>query len=345
MTVGNTGVYQQRGFSLVEFMVAMTLGLILIAGAVSVYLGTKRSYNEVEQVASLAENSRFAVQVLNDALRHAGFFGGAHPRDIVPDVSLGTVTGDCTGDAAFIEVGNYLLAGVPSAAGAAFNCVTDALPPAAGAPPREVLVVKQVLPRPLYDRDPDDAAAAVDGVISFPTAMSGQEIYVIANSERGILLDGADTAPDVRAGNPFALAAAWPYRLQVYYIRNLPTPTLSRRVLAWDATAGAMAMTTEDLVPGVESLRFRFGVDTTGNGEVDRFMTVAEMTATPMWDTAEAVEVSLLLRAPAEDGSYVDGRTYTIGGVTVTPGGNWRRQLIQTNVSLRNPKLMIRGGL
>ena len=97
--------------------------------------------------------------------------------------------------------------------------------------------------------------------------MSGQEIYVIANSERGILLDGADTAPDVRAGNPFALAAAWPYRLQVYYIRNLPTPTLSRRVLTWDATAGAMAMTTEDLVPGVESLRFRFGVDTTGNGE------------------------------------------------------------------------------
>ena len=121
MTVGNAGKYQQRGFSLVEFMVAMTLGLILIAGAVSVYLGTKRSYNEVEQVASLAENSRFAVQVLNDSLRHAGFFGGAHPRDIVPDVSLGAVAGDCTGDATFFELGNYLLAGVPSAAGGRFR--------------------------------------------------------------------------------------------------------------------------------------------------------------------------------------------------------------------------------
>lgn len=346
MTGSNAGLHRQRGFSLVEFMVAMTLGLILIAGAVSVYLGTKRSYNEVEQVASLAENSRFAVQVLNDSLRHAGFFGGVHPLDIVPDGSLGTVAGDCTGDAAFLEVGDYLLAGVPTAAGEAFGCVTDALPPAAGEPPREVLVVKQVLPRPLYDRNPDDPAAVADGVISFPTAMNPQEIYVIANRLRGMMLDGADTAPGVALGDgDLALAAAWPYRLQVYYIRDLPTPTLSRRVLAWDAAAGAMAMTTEDLVPGVESLRFRFGVDTTGNGEVDRFMTVAEMTATPMWDTAAAVEVSLLLRAPAEDGSYVDGRTYTIGGVTVTPGGNWRRQLIQTNVSLRNPKLMIRGGL
>ncbi|HAN68501.1 PilW family protein [Haliea sp.] len=347
MTMGATRKASQGGFSLVEFMVAMTLGLILIAGAVSVYLATKRSYTEVEQVASLAENSRFAVQVLNDSLRHAGFFGGAHPRDIVEDTSLGAVAGDCTGDASAFNVGDYLLAGVPSAAGAAFGCITDALPPAVGGPPREVLVVKRVLPRPLYDRDPDDAAAAVDGVISFPSALNAQEVYVIANSERGILLDGADTAPDVRAGNPFALAAAWPYRLQVYYIRDLPTPTLSRRVLSWDAGTGAMAMTTEDLVPGVESLRFRFAVDTTGNGEVDRFMTVAEMTLNPAWEAVEALELSLLLRAPAEDGAYVDGRSYNIGGFVWQPaaGDNWRRQLVQGNVSLRNPKLMIRGGL
>lgn len=344
MSVRSTQGGRQRGFSLIEFMVAMTLGLILIAGAVTVYLATKRSYTEVEQVASLAENSRFGLQVLSDSLRHAGFFGGAHPRDIEPDASLGAVTGDCTGDASFLNVDSYLRAVAPTTA-VAFGCVTDALP-AAGGMPREVLVVKQVLPRPLYDRDPDNASAAVDGVISFPAALDAQETYIIANSERGLLLDGADTAPDVRPGNTFALAAAWPYRLQVYYIRNLATPTLSRRVLSWDTTAGAMAMTTEDLVPGVESLRFRFGVDANNNGEVDRFMNVAQMTSAPaMWDSVEAVEVSMLLRAPAEDPSYQDQKTYNVGGVTVAPGGNWRRQLVQTNVSLRNPKLMIRGGL
>jgi type IV pilus assembly protein PilW len=106
-----------------------------------------------------------------------------------------------------------------------------------------------------------------------------------------------------------------------------------------------MAMTTEDLVPGVESLRFRLGVDADGNGEVDRFMTLAEMTLTPMWDSVEAVEISLLLRTPADDSGYADEKTYNIGGVSIQPGGNWRRQLVQTSVSLRNPKLMIRGGL
>lgn len=331
-----------RGFSLIEFMVAMTLGLILIAGAVSVYLATKRSYTEVEQVASLAENGRFALQVLTGSLRHAGFFGAAHPRDIVPDGSLSAVVGDCSGDAASFNLAAYLRASVPSAAGAAFGCVTDALPPGGGMP-REVLVVKQVAPRPLYDRDPENAAAAVDGVISFPSGLDSEDIYVFANSERGLLLDGADAAPDVRPGNTYALAAAWPYRLQIYYIRDAAVPTLSRRIMAWDSAAGAMAMTTEDLVPGVEALRFRFGVDADGDGDVDRFMTVADMTTNPMWDDAEAIEVSLLLRATADDPAYQDARSYNIGGVSVTPGGNWRRQLIQTNVSLRNPKLNIRG--
>ena len=40
MSRGRILLTEERGFSLVEFMVAMTLGLILIAGAVSVYLAT-----------------------------------------------------------------------------------------------------------------------------------------------------------------------------------------------------------------------------------------------------------------------------------------------------------------
>lgn len=343
MNRGRILLTEERGFSLVEFMVAMTLGLILIAGAVSVYLATKRSYTEVEQVASLAENSRFGLQVLNDSLRHAGFFGGVHPRSIRPDTSLSVVADDCAGDAAFRDTANYLLAEVPSAAGDVFGCVIDALAPAGGGLPRDALVIKRVVPAPLYDRDPDDAAAAVDGVISFPSTLNPQEIYVIAGTEEGLMLDGADAAPDVRL-NEFAGAVAWPYRLEVYYVRDLPTPTLSRRVLGWDPVAGEMVMSTDDLVSGVESLRFRFGVDSDGNGEVDIFRRIDQMMA-PMWDSVEAVEVSILLRAPAEDASYDDVKTYNIGGISIAPGGNWRRQLIQSNVSLRNPKLIIRGGL
>ena len=45
-----------RGYSLVELMIGMLLGIMLIAGAVSVYLASKRSFVEVEQVAALFES-------------------------------------------------------------------------------------------------------------------------------------------------------------------------------------------------------------------------------------------------------------------------------------------------
>src|SRR5690606_33986277 len=156
--------------------------------------------------------------------RHAGFAGAANPQDIRTDDSLGTIVDDCDSPAAAAEVANYLWA-VTATGGEAFGCIKDARPDT------DVLVIKHVLPRPLYDADPEDLSAVRDGTISFPDALDDKEIYVIANSERGLLLDGADAAPDVREGNEFALGVAWPYRVQIYYVRELTIPTLSRRVL------------------------------------------------------------------------------------------------------------------
>ncbi len=66
---------REAGFSLVELMVGLTLGLLLIAGAISIYLATRQSYTEVEQVAALTENARFAEQIVGESLRHMGFLG------------------------------------------------------------------------------------------------------------------------------------------------------------------------------------------------------------------------------------------------------------------------------
>ena len=60
-------------------MVAMVLGVIVIGGAISVYLASKRSLTEVEQVATLSENGRFALQLLGYSARHIGFYGGPNP--------------------------------------------------------------------------------------------------------------------------------------------------------------------------------------------------------------------------------------------------------------------------
>ncbi|MEQ9463811.1 MAG: PilW family protein [Haliea sp.] len=332
------------GFSLIEFMVAMVLGIILIGGAVSVYLASKRSYTEVEQVAALSENGRFALQILNDSLRHAGFFGAANPRDVRPDGGLAGIVSDCTGDAAALDTGRFLVATSADVDGDAYGCVTDALPNT------DVLVVKQALPRPLRDSDPNDATDIPDGVIDFPTALSDQDIYIIANSEAGLILDGADTPPDVAPGGEFALAEAWPYRVYVYYVRDAEVPTLSRRELTWNGAALAMDEPPEDLVEGVENFRVMFGLANPATREVNRWV---NMGGVADWDRVAAVEVFLLLRSATTDTDYRDEKAYQLGDLVITPAtdANYdettrraRRLLVHSAISLRNPKLVLRGG-
>lgn len=338
------------GFSLIEFMVAMVLGIILIAGAVSVYLASKRSYTEVEQVAALSENGRFALQILNESLRHAGFFGAANPRDVCSDdagcrggyATLTAVAGDCTGDAAAFDTGRFLAATSADGSGVAYGCIADARPGT------DVLVVKQVLPRPLRDSDPADTTDVPDGVIDFPAELSAEDLYVIANSETGLVLDGAATPPNVLIGGEIPLGIAWPYRVHVYYVRNVAVPTLSRRELVWNGSAMAMNQPPEDLVEGVENLRVMFGLANVTTREVNRWANIDDVGTD--WDRVAAVEVFLLLRSTTTDTDYLDEKDYQLGDLVITPATDAdyderaRRMLVHSTVSLRNPKLILRGG-
>ena len=323
-----------KGFSLVELLVAMVLGFIVIGGGISVYLASKRSLTEVEQVATLSENGRFALQLLGYSVRQIGFYGGANPGDIRLD-SAGAVVGDCTGYAAAYDTDNSFFA-IRATSAVVAGCITDAMPDT------DVLVIKGVGTSPLYDADPKDPTAPRDGAISFPAGQwSIQQTYVIANSESGMLLDGADIPPDVGEGNEFALAAAWPYRLQIYYIRDGATPTLSRKILAWDAGTESMSIQTEDLVQGVENMRFRFGYDSNDDGEVD---TLAYLGDIAFWNQVTSLQVFLLLASDIIDPSYMNGKSYQLGDITVSPGDSVRRILLHSDITLRNPRLILRRG-
>lgn len=63
----------QRGFTLVELMVAMTVGLFISAGVISLFIGTKQSYRTNEGMARVQENGRFAIEYLSRDLRQAGY--------------------------------------------------------------------------------------------------------------------------------------------------------------------------------------------------------------------------------------------------------------------------------
>jgi len=63
----------QSGFSLVEILVAMTLGLVLLGGTIVIYASSKNSYRLQENIAGMQENARFAILALRSNLEMAGF--------------------------------------------------------------------------------------------------------------------------------------------------------------------------------------------------------------------------------------------------------------------------------
>ncbi|MDR1648077.1 MAG: prepilin-type N-terminal cleavage/methylation domain-containing protein [Zoogloeaceae bacterium] len=63
------------GFSLIELMVAMVIGLIVLVGVTWAYLGNRETYVINEEMARMHESARIALDVLRNRLRLAGSFG------------------------------------------------------------------------------------------------------------------------------------------------------------------------------------------------------------------------------------------------------------------------------
>lgn len=63
------------GFTLIELMIAMLLGLIVIAGVASVFLANMRSYTTSRAVGTVQTNSRIAFELMARDIRQAGLTG------------------------------------------------------------------------------------------------------------------------------------------------------------------------------------------------------------------------------------------------------------------------------
>ena len=62
----------QTGFTLVEMMIAVTLGLIVLLAIGSIYIGSRQTYRVQEDNARLQEAGKYALEVIGRSLRQAG---------------------------------------------------------------------------------------------------------------------------------------------------------------------------------------------------------------------------------------------------------------------------------
>ena len=68
---------RQAGLSLVELMVAILIGLIILAGVIQVVASSKSTYIAQEEMSFIQENARYALDVLTEDIQEAGYWGCA----------------------------------------------------------------------------------------------------------------------------------------------------------------------------------------------------------------------------------------------------------------------------
>ena len=70
-----SAVKAMKGFSLIELMVALVIASILLIALSSLFVNNTSARNELEKSSRQIENGRYAMQVLSDDIRHAGYYG------------------------------------------------------------------------------------------------------------------------------------------------------------------------------------------------------------------------------------------------------------------------------
>lgn len=281
-----------RGFSLVELMVALVISLILLGGVIKIYESSKQAYRAQDSQARLQENGRFAMYFLAKDIRMAGYMGCNRLSQINPNIiannptplfSAETVIGGYDGGtwpASFLAKPAKLVAGTDAI------LVRHASPTSvslAGNMPGNSDDIK-------IGANPGNYRA---GDLLFITDCSSVDIFratKVSKGTGGITTIAHD--PLRKAYGTDAQVMAFEYSL--YYIRTTATPGVDA---LYRVTANSGP---EELVDGVRNMQFLYGLDTTSpsNGSADEYRTASEVDAMPVsngWPAVVSVRVSLLL--------------------------------------------------
>jgi type IV pilus assembly protein PilW len=320
-------IRRNSGFSLVEMMIAITIGLAVIAALVGVLASNSRNSKTTENSSELQENGRYALSHLQRELRHADYRGYTW---VAPEATTIAATTEClVAGAAAGSFVNHLSQGVwgsndsnPFAA----NCLQ------AGSYQRgDILVVRRVGSANLTS-----PTALVAGNVYFRSTFTKGQMFVAPAS--AVAATGAPQNADNTAfGVPLADFLVNQY---VYYIGkgdcvgggDVSYPALCRLSLL------GTTFTPELVVSGIEQMQVQYGLMPPNVGTT-QWMDANGVLSDADWEHVGAVRLWILARnARTEpDPGFQDSNAYRMGDITYGPmNDRYRRQVFTTVVQLRN---------
>lgn len=351
----------QHGFSLPELMIAVTIGLLILAGMATLFVNNSRAQAEVDKANRQIENGRFGIQMLAGDLHNAGFYGEFNPTAL--DSPLAPPDPCAVTLAALAGALALPVQGLDKPAPDALACLEDLKEGT------DVLVVRRT-------------ATCITDAANCEPASAGGPFFQASSCNNDTQLNSADPADFYRmslttagldrrqrnctsVANSGNLALVRRYLTHIYYVASNDKdgddiPTLKRAELG--VVDGALAFTIVPLVNGVQDLQFEYGIDNSNpalpgvagatDGVADLFSAdpgtavgcTADECAVANWRNVVSVKLNLLARNIDRTTGHVDEKTYELGRLAngdPNRAGSfndaYKRHVFQSLVGLPNP--------
>jgi type IV pilus assembly protein PilW len=332
--------YKQQGMSLIEILVSLGLGAFMLLGIISLMASVSNTRLGLANTSDQIENGRYALQLLNEDISLAGFYGRYHPGVGVANYSLPNPCSDASiianlgFDASSPVSLPAPIVGYPSGATLP-SCLTSE-----ARANSEVLVVHRV----------DTSSVAVSSISSTTVPY-----LQIADCDIGAQFVFSKIAGDLnlKLKDCSTSAEAWPYVVRSYFISPCEDctdpgdgkPTLKMR----EFRNGVL--TTHSLVSGVEDMHIRYGLDLDGDGGPDCYEANPTQDTAPAscavagwsasdaenWQNVVTVQINLLVRSMGKTASTM-AKSYDLGRESPSSPAvdGYKRQVYSTLINVPN---------
>jgi type IV pilus assembly protein PilW len=268
---------RQSGLSLIELMIALAMGLVVVAAMTTLFVNISRSNIEMAKTNSQIENARFAMQFLNNDIVHAGYWAEfvpefddisldtaltpSDPPTVIPDPCLSYASWSAADIDAMIGIPVQVYDSIPASCN---SILTDKLANT------DVLVVRHAN---TCISGEVDCEAIVDGKLYFQSSncllqLDASQTRVLSTAPAAFILyekdcTGSGSPPTIATGT---LSGKRKFIQTIYYIREWAItsgdgiPTLVRS--EFDLDAGTVAhQSPVALVQGIERFRIELAFD------------------------------------------------------------------------------------
>ncbi len=329
-----TRLENQRGLTLIELMLAATLGLLISGVVLSLYINTGRSLAQNERYAWMQENARFALRALAEDLTMMDFWGQVIPTDVIA-TSVSPTAGDCGEDIDVFDADTAIMLINNHASPAVTHFTPCAALTADLRPGTDLLALKRV--KGSYTASTFVDSADIDGdsdtteILTLGASdLSSGVVYLRSTRNAGTFIDDASSSSPPATGE-----SDWEYVPRIYFVREYyetagdQIPSLCRL-----AISDVDMTTTQCIAEGIEDFHLQFGIDT------DQDAIANVYTSTPTLgdlENAVSARVYLLARSIEPDPHYNNDTEYVLGDTIIAAANDgFYRRVYSTTIALRN---------